>query len=65
MQSIPAGTKYVTSDGFEVCVLCQEKAEPPVLFSTPVDYRAGYIDGSGQTCTNTELCEERQRKQRR
>lgn len=62
---IPKETKYVTSDGFEVCILCLEKADPPVLFSTHVDYRAGYIEGCGQTCTNTKLCKERQKINRR
>lgn len=59
--AIPKGTLNVTSDGFEICVLCQEKADPPVLFSTHVDMRIGYIEGCGQTCSNTKICEERQR----
>ncbi len=58
---IPEGTKFVDSDGFEICVLCHEKADPPMLFSTPIDYRAGYVECSGQTCANTKLCQERQR----
>lgn len=59
---VPEGTKFVTPDGFEVCVLCLEKANPPILFSTHIDARIGYIEGSGQTCANTTLCEERQNK---
>ena len=53
---IPEGTKNVTLDGYEICILCSEKAEPPVLFNTPVDQRTGYVEGCGQTCANTELC---------
>lgn len=59
---IPSGTKFVTSDGFEICVLCLEKADPPVLFSAHIDERAGYVEGCGQTCANTKLCEERRNK---
>lgn len=59
---IPEGTKFVTLDGFEICILCHEKADPPVLFSTHIDAREGYAKGSGQTCTNTKLCEERRNK---
>ena len=58
--SIPEGTKFVTLDGFEICILCHEKADPPVLFSTPIDQRIGYIECSGQTCSNIKLCQERQ-----
>lgn len=58
---VPEGTKFVTSDGFEVCVLCLEKADPPVLFSTHIDQRAGYIEGSGQTCVNMKICSERRK----
>lgn len=58
--AIPAETKNVTPDGFEVCILCQEKADPPVRFETPVYQRSGYVEGAGQTCTNTQLCQERQ-----
>ena len=61
---IPDGTKFVDSDGFEICILCREKAEPPVLFRTSVDARTGYIEGCGQTCVNTKLCQERQRTKR-
>jgi hypothetical protein len=57
--SIPEGTKFVDPDGFEICILCYQKAEPPVLFSTLVDQRIGYIEGCGQTCANTELCQKR------
>lgn len=63
--NIPKGTKFVTPDGFEVCVLCFEKADPPVRYSTHIDERIGYIEGSGQTCTNTKLCEERQNDRKR
>lgn len=59
---IPDGTKFVTPNGFEICVLCLEKADPPVLYSTHIDERAGYVEGCGQTCANTKLCEERQKK---
>ncbi len=59
---ISEGIKNVTPDGFEICVLCFEKAEPPVLFNTPVDQRIGYIEGCGQTCGDTKLCQERQEK---
>lgn len=59
---IPEGIKFVTSDGFEVCVLCHEKADPPVRFETYVDQRIGYIEGCGQTCANTKLCEKRRIK---
>lgn len=59
---IQSETKFVTSDGFEICVLCYEKAEPPVLFSTHIDARAGYVEGCGQICANTKLCEERRNK---
>ncbi len=62
---IPEGTKFVTPDGFEICVLCLEKTEPPVAFHTPVDQRIGYIDMCGQTCANTKLCQERQEGNRR
>lgn len=55
-------TKFVTSDGFEICVLCLEKADPAVLFNTDITERAGYIEGCGQTCTNKKLCRERQTK---
>lgn len=58
------GTKFVTPDGFEVCVLCLEKADPSVLFSTHIDQRAGYVEGSGQTCINTKLCSERRKNNR-
>ncbi len=54
--------QFVDSDGFEICILCLEKAEPPVLFSTPIDYRVGYVEGSGQTCANVKLCQERQKR---
>ena len=60
--SIPKGTKFVTPDGFEICVLCREKADPPVLFTTHIDDRVGYVEGVGQTCANTKLCKERQRR---
>lgn len=59
---IPEDTKLVTPDGFEICVLCLEKADPPVLYSTDVSQRAGYIEGGGQTCTNMVLCNERRNK---
>lgn len=59
---IPSGIKFVNPDGFEVCVLCHEKADPPVLFSACVDERAGYVEGCGQTCANTALCKERRSK---
>lgn len=59
---IPKGTKFVTPDGFEICVLCYEKADPPVRFETSVNQRMGYVEGSGQTCANTELCQERQKR---
>ncbi|MBI2677018.1 MAG: hypothetical protein HYX21_03695 [Candidatus Yanofskybacteria bacterium] len=61
---IPKGTKNVTPDGFEICVLCSEKAEPPVLFSTPVDQRVGYVDGCGQTCADTKVCQERRQERK-
>lgn len=61
---IPEGTKFVTPDGFEICVLCLEKADPPVLYSTHIDERTGYVEGCGQTCTNIKLCEERQKRNR-
>lgn len=60
--TVPEGTKFVTSDGFEVCILCLEKADPPVRFETHIDHRAGYVEGCGQTCANTELCKERKTK---
>lgn len=62
MFTIPLGTKYVTPDGYEICILCHEKTEPPVKFNTHIDFRAGYIEGAGQTCLNKKLCEERQRR---
>jgi len=61
MVQIPPGTKFVTPDGFEICILCLEKADPPVRFDTHIDERMGYVEGSGQTCTNKTLCEARQR----
>lgn len=64
MSQIPPGTKFVTSDGYEICILCHERAEPPVRYSTHIDFRAGFVEGSGQTCTNKTLCEERQRQKR-
>jgi len=59
---VPKGTKFVDPDGFEICVLCLEKADQPVLFSTPVDQRMGYVEGCGQTCANTKLCQERRQR---
>lgn len=59
---VPEGAKFVTPDGFEICVLCLEKADPPVLFNTDITERAGYIEGCGQTCTNKRLCRKRQTK---
>ena len=62
---IPMGIKGVTQDGFEICVLCSEKAEPSVLFSTPIDQRTGYVEMCGQTCANIKLCQERQERNKR
>ena len=59
--SIFKGTGFVTLEGFEICILCLEKADPPVLFSTSIDLRIGYVEGSGQTCADTRRCQERQR----
>ena len=42
------GTNQQTDDLYETCVLCGAKTE--ILKTTHIDYRYGYVEGSGQCC---------------
>ena len=43
------------ADSFDVCVICGK--ETPYLRSTHIDNRIGYVEGSGQGCYQTNICD--------
>lgn len=44
------GNQTNNEDQFETCVLCGKKTD--VLKTTHIDFRYGYVEGSGQCCVN-------------
>lgn len=42
-------------DSFDHCVICGK--ETPYLRSTHIDYRIGYVEGSGQGCYQPNVCD--------
>ena len=45
----------VRPDAFDKCVICGK--ETPYLRSTHIDLREGYVEGGGQGCYQTNICE--------
>ena len=41
---------------FDICVLCGK--ETPYKKEVPIDFRIGYVEGSGQCCFQPLKCEE-------
>jgi hypothetical protein len=42
-------------DEYDTCVICGK--ETPYLRSTHIDLREGYVEGGGQGCYQTNICE--------
>lgn len=42
-------------DSLDVCVICGK--ETPYLRSVHIDYRIGYVEGSGQGCYQPNICD--------
>ncbi len=40
---------FISQDGYDLCVICRQKT--PYPSHTHIDFRIGYIEGVGQTCT--------------
>lgn len=54
-------TTYISKDGYDLCVICGKKTQYPT--ETHIDYRTGYIEGVGQTCsTPNPHCSQRVNK---
>jgi hypothetical protein len=47
-------SKYVTDDGFDMCVICGKKT--PYHYSDNIQNRFGYVEGVGQGCYKPEIC---------
>lgn len=45
-----------TENKFDKCVLCGKKT--PYTQNTHIDYRIGYVEGSGQGCFQPKVCDE-------
>lgn len=45
---------YVTKNGFDKCILCGK--ESPYRPDDNIDIRFGYVEGTGQTCFQPNIC---------
>lgn len=53
--SLVTPPKFMSKNGKEICVVCQEKTD--VDFKTPIDQRRHYVEGCGQHCA--KCCKEK------
>jgi hypothetical protein len=44
-----------TEDGYDKCVVCGKVS--PYKTTTHIDFRMGYVDGAGQGCFQSGICE--------
>lgn len=43
---------FISQDGYDLCVICRQKT--PYPSHTHIDFRIGYVEGVGQTCTSAD-----------
>lgn len=53
----PSERKLVNTKGNELCIMCGKDTGVP--FETHIDFRWGYVEGSGQLCRSCYLGEDR------
>lgn len=47
--------QFINENSYDKCVICGK--ESPYLRSTHIDVRIGYVEGAGQGCFQTNICD--------
>jgi len=51
----------INNDSYDKCVICDKKS--PYTRSTHIDFRVGYVEGSGQGCFEPYVCDQERSRQ--